>query len=431
MYSLWLSWKHLVHKPAQLTLNLVLIALSTGLIAAVLLFSRMLTNRLDRNLAGVDMVIGAKGSPLQLVLAGMYHIDVPTGNISLEEAQAFLRPGHPLIATAVPLSLGDSHKGYRIVGTDARFLDLYQLGLADGKPFENPMEVVAGSRVARLLGLKIGSTFQSTHGLDHNEDLIHEESQPFVVTGILEPSGTVADQLLLTPTESVWMVHSDHGHSHSDTESMTPDGEDHVHGPDCGHDHPAHEEHADERTVDREITSVLIRFKVRNHLTLNMPRSINENTNLQAASPAIELNRLYGLMGTGVSMLRWLAIVIMIAAGLSIFVSLYGSLKERRYELALLRVMGSSPAYLFRLILTEGLLLAFIGAVLGIVLAHAGISLAGHYLEQEWRYAFPADLFLVQELWLMGIVVVFGVLAALLPAWQARKVDIAQTLTEG
>lgn len=435
MHSWWLSWKHLVHKPATLTLNLVLLALSTGLIAAVLLFNHMLTERLDRNLAGVDMVIGAKGSPLQLILAGMYHIDVPTGNISLQEAGNFLREDHPLIAVAVPLSLGDSHKGYRIVGTDQRFLELYALRVAEGDTFQEPMEVLAGAHVAKVLGLKIGDTFQSVHGLDDNDDLLHEDSHPFRVVGILEPSGSVADQLLLCSTASVWMVHDDHDHDHDHADNEDHDhdhGHDHDHDHDhsqCGHEHSHDHEMDQEEQADREITSVLVRFKVRNHLTLNLPRNINENTGMQAAAPAIELNRLYSLLGSGEAMLRALALVIMIVAGLSIFVSLYSSLRSRRYELALMRAMGSSPGGLFRLILQEGLFLSLLGGLLGLAAAHVGVWLAGRVLEREWNYAFDTWIFLPEEGWLLLAVLLFGLVASLIPAWQARKVDIADTLT--
>ena len=404
MYSLWLSWKHLVHKPSQLVLNLVLLALSTGLIAGVLLFDKMITDRLDRNLAGIDLVIGAKGSPMQLILSGMYHLDTPTGNIPLSAAAPFMRPGHPLIAQAVPLSLGDSYQGYRIVGTDTSFLSLYGLTVGEGQAAMQPMDVLAGASAARALGLAVGQTFQSVHGLDDNPDLTHEDSHPFRVVGILAPSGTVADQLLLTPLESVWMVH-DHGHG--DEPSAESDEQDH-----------------------REITSLLIRYKVRNHLTLNLPRNINENTDLMAASPAMEMNRLYALMGAGTDLLGILAWIILGVSGLSIFVSLYSSLQARRYELALMRVMGSTPGGLFRLIIQEGFLLALTGGALGIGLAHVGVWLSGRFLEEAWHYSFDAGVFLPAEGWLFLGVMVFGVLAALIPAWQARKVDIGATLVD-
>lgn len=447
MHNLWLAWKHLAHRPATLVLNLALLALSTGLIAAVLLFNRMLTDRLDRNLAGIDMVIGAKGSPLQLILAGMYHIDVPTGNIPLSAAAPFLNKRHPLIAQAVPLSLGDSYKGYRIVGTDTSFLSLYALQMAEGRVFEQPLDVVAGATAAKRLGLKVGDTFRSIHGLDDNPDLEHGDSEPFRVSGILAPSGTVADQLLLCPTEGVWAVHGDHDHGTAEATAGDPDQAvhdhgDHDHGDHAGHDHADHDhsepatgESAAEETAmpedDREITSLLVRFKMRNHLTLNMPRSINENTDLQAASPAIELNRLYDMLGAGAALLRALAWIILGVSGLSIFVSLYNAMKARRYELALMRVMGSSPGNLFRLVVLEGFLTALLGAVLGLLLAHGGIALAGQVLEQEWRHGFDPWVFLPEEGIVFAGTLLFGMLAALIPALQARRVDIGRTLTEG
>lgn len=400
MYSLWLSWKHLVHKPAQLTLNLVLLALSTGLIAGVLIFNQMVTDRLDKNLAGIDLVLGAKGSPLQLILAGMYHVDVPTGNIPLQSVKPFMRQGHPLIDRAVPLSLGDSYQGYRVVGTDSSFISLYDLTIEQGKMAVAPMDILAGASVAKALSLTVGKPFQSVHGLDDNDDLIHDDAPAFRVVGILAPSGTVADQLLLTPLESVWMVHDHNGHNHE-------------------------EGHVDE---EKEITTVLIQYKVRNHLTLNLPRNINENTDMMAASPAMEMNRLYLLMGAGTDMLHILAWIILFVSGLSIFVSLYSSLQARRYELALMRVMGSSPGGLFRLIIQEGFLLALAGGLLGLILAHFGIWAAGNFLEDEWHYAFDAWIFLPEEGWLFLGVLAFGILAALVPAWQSRKVDIASTL---
>lgn len=185
-----------------------------------------------------------------------------------------------------------------------------------------------------------------------------------------------------------------------------------------------------EEDPERQITQVLVRFKVRNHLTLNMPRQINENTSLQAANPAMELNRLYSMLGAGTALLRNLAWIILLVSGGSIFVSLYNSLQARRYELALMRVMGSRPGGLFRLIILEGLVLAGIGGLLGLGLAHAGIAVAGEVLSQEWRHSFDPWVFLPEEGWLFAGVLVFGLLSALIPAIQASRVDIGKTLQQ-
>ncbi len=416
-----LSWKNLINKPLSLLLSLVLFSLGVGLVSLLLLVTRQLEDKFEKNLAGIDLVIGAKGSPLQLILSGMYHIDAPTGNIPISEVRPFLNPRHPLIQRAVPLSLGDSYRNYRIVGTTPAFFDLYQAAIAEGRSFENVMEAVAGAEAARSLGLNIGDTFHSSHGLAEDEDMEHQEST-FTLCGILKPTGSVADQLLLTPAQSIWAVH-DHGSVFDEAETES------------------HEDHEDHETIDisrpltdypdKDITSLLIQFKGRNIQTLNMQRSINENTDLQAATPAIEITRLYTLMGLGADALRWLAFVIIAVSGLSIFISLYSSLKDRRYELALMRTMGASPFTLFTLIILEGLFLAIMGYLIGMLLSHGGMHLLAGFMKDAYRYTFTGTQFLKEEGFLLLGALAVGFLASVIPAFQASHTDIHETLAEG
>lgn len=419
-----LSWKNLINKPLSLLLSLVLFSLGVGLVSLLLLVTRQLEDKFEKNLAGIDLVIGAKGSPLQLILSGMYHIDAPTGNIPISEVRPFLNPRHPLIQRAVPLSLGDSYRNYRIVGTTPAFFDLYQAAIAEGRSFENVMEAVAGAEAARSLGLNIGDTFHSSHGLAEDEDMEHQEST-FTLCGILKPTGSVADQLLLTPAQSIWAVH-DHGSVFDEAETES---------------HEDHEDHEDHETIDisrpltdypdKDITSLLIQFKGRNIQTLNMQRSINENTDLQAATPAIEITRLYTLMGLGADALRWLAFVIIAVSGLSIFISLYSSLKDRRYELALMRTMGASPFTLFTLIILEGLFLAIMGYLIGMLLSHGGMHLLAGFMKDAYRYTFTGTQFLKEEGFLLLGALAVGFLASVIPAFQASHTDIHETLAEG
>jgi putative ABC transport system permease protein len=484
MNLLRLSWKNLTHQPWSTGLSLVLAALGAGLISLLLQLNHQLDQQFQRNLAGIDLVVGAKGSPLQLILSGMYHIDAPTGNIPIAESKAFLNPRHPLIKKAVPLSLGDSHRGHRIVGTTYDFLDLYEAEIAQGKRWEAPLEVVAGAAVADKLGLRLGDTFKSSHGLIEDEDLVHADADAFRVVGILKPTGSVADQLLLTSNESLWVVHEHHADHTEASAPVAPgtqtaaaegasDGaaDEHAHGNEHGHaDEHAHEhgdenihadehahEHGDEHAhtdehahehasqtyaqlyppgkplmeyTDKDITLILVQFKGRNAQTLNFPRNINENTNLQAAVPAIEISRLYATMGAGEQTLRWLAAVIIIVSILSIFISLYANLDNRRYELALMRVMGASRSRLFSLLLLEGSLLAFIGSLLGLLLSHGGLSVVADYFSDAYRYDFQAWALLPAELQLLGGALLLGVLASLVPALRASRTDIHKTLAE-
>mgnify|MGYP000229162603 CR=1 FL=1 len=452
MNILNLSWKNLTNKPLNMMLSLVLFGLGVGLISLLLVLNDQVQEKFDNNLAGIDLVIGAKGSPLQLILSSMYHIDAPTGNISIEQATPFLRDGHPLIETAVPLSLGDSHRGFRVVGTQPNILSLYEAEVAKGRMWEQTMEVVAGAAVADELGLKVGDTFKSSHGFDQNEDLIHEDAAPFIIVGILAPSGSVLDQLLLTRFSSPWAVHEHGGEEHTDSaegddghshEGEHEHDEAHAHEgeQEHSHDHAAHPHQAEAQTdpypgellsySDQEITSILVTFKGHNYQALNMQRAINENTEMQAATPAIEINRLYALMGTGTKALRWLAIVIVAVSGLSIFISLYNSLKERRYELALMRVMGASRGKLLGLIVLEGLLLAVLGYLLGMILSHGSMYLLADQMKEAYQYTFSWANFLVEEAYLFGGALLIGLVAAIIPAIQASNTDISDTLGEG
>ena len=449
MNLLQLSWKNIINNRLSTALSLILFALGVGLISLLLTLNKQVQEKFDNNLAGIDLVIGAKGSPLQLILCNMYHIDNPTGNISIKEAKPFMKPGHPLIETAIPISVGDSHKGYRIVGTMPEILGLYKGEISQGKIWEHPMEVTVGATVAAQLQLKLGDEFKSSHGLIEDPNLVHDDAHSLRVVGVLKPSGSVLDQLILTSTASVWNVHdhgteASHDHDGDGEEDHAPeDHDDHDHaGHDhSGHDHTGHDHDHDADAAmeipplwemeDKEITALLIQFKGRSFQTLNLARNINDNTDMQAAVPAIEINRLYSMMGVGMDALEWLARIIVFVSGLSIFIALFQSLRERKYELALMRVMGATPGKLFVLIILEGLLLAVLGYILGILLSHLSMGILGDYMSDEYKYSFQAWSFLKEEGYLLLGALVIGFVAAVIPAIQARNTDISETLSKG
>ena len=181
---------------------------------------------------------------------------------------------------------------------------------------------------------------------------------------------------------------------------------------------------------DQSITSLLIQFKGRNIQALNMARNINENTNFQAATPAIEINRLYTLLGVGEEALKALAMLIIFVSGLSIFISLFSSLRERKYELAVMRTLGARPGFLFQLIVFEGIVIAVLGFLCGIALSHGSMILLADFLEKSYRYDFSAAIFLKEEIYLFGGSLIIGIIAAIIPAFQASKTDIHATLAD-
>ena len=203
MSTLTLVWSYLRARPLSTALNIILLSLGTAIITVLLLFTRQMNDKMEQQARGIDLVVGAKGSPLQLILCNIFHIDFPTGNISLREADRLARSR--LVKQAIPMALGDSYSGFRIVGTTRAYPELYNSQLASGEWWNKPMEVTLGSRVASLLNLKEGDTFLSAHGLVEGGHQ-HEEKF-FRVAGVMQLSNTPLDNLILTGVETIWEVH--------------------------------------------------------------------------------------------------------------------------------------------------------------------------------------------------------------------------------
>lgn len=445
MKLFYLAFRNMVSKPLNLLMSLMLLLLSISLVTFAMQLSQQLEGKLSKNIAPFDMVVGAKGSPLQLVLSSVLHVDAPTGNIPLKEAKTLQK--HPYVETAIPVSYGDNYKGYRILGTEVSYLEHYNAELQEGELNNATFEVVVGSDAAKKLDLKVGDSFVSSHGLADSDIEEHDE-HPFTVKGILKSTGTVVDQLLITNLESIWDAH-DHGHEdeeHEGEESHDEDKDDHG---DHDHDHEEHnhehddddhdhedkehqkeeEEHDHEHDEDKEITSLLIKFK--NPIAMvQLPRHINENTSMQAALPGYEINRLMGLLGSGVKTINGIAIAILLVSGLSIFISLLKTIQERKQELALLRTYGLSTGQLLGLALLEGLFLAFIGFVLGWLLGRLGIWGASQYMQSSYGYSLQINGPQTFELFLLMLILALAIVASLLASISIFKLNVAKTLSD-
>jgi putative ABC transport system permease protein len=443
-----LSWKNLRAKPLDTALCLLLFALGTGLISLMLLASSQVRQRLERNLDGVDLVVGAKGSRLQMVLSSVYHIDRPTGNMPLADAQNLSRIKSgmvKLVQKVIPQALGDNYKNYRIVGTTPDYPTLYGAELERGEWWKNDMEATIGADVALRTGLQIGSFFKGSHGIDAETDStgaptdssLHKEI-PYVVTGIMQYSGTVMDQLVLTNVSSVWNIH---GHAEPADSAVVDSAAAHAH-------HHAHtwEDLMKVPAEGRELTTCLITYPITKRLdpetgdTLREPSTMADfiltskilpdfYQNLGHANPTRETVYLLENIGLGLNILYWLAAVFVLVSGLSVFISLYNSLKERRYEIALMRVMGASAGKIFFLVVLEGMLLSCLGCLLGLLLSHGGMAVLSATLQNNYRYRFEGfGYFLPEELYLVVGALFVGFLASLLPAFQAYRTRISTTL---
>lgn len=397
-----ISWKSLWSKPLSSALNILLVAFGTGILTILLLASAQISEKLDNNSRDIDLVVGAKGSPLQLVLSSIYYIDFPTGNIPMKAAMELAR--NPLVKKAVPLALGDNYKGIRIVGTDSNFVSVYNLKVKAGKLWQKDFEATIGAAVAAAEHLKIGDTFNGAHGLTSSSDV--HDAHPYKVAGILEPQGNVVDNLILTNISSVWAMHDEH--------------ED--------HDHAQGEAHAHDDDDQRELTSLLIQYRSPMSVAI-FPRMVNESTNMQAASPAQESTRLFSLIGVGVDTLQWFAVLIMLIAAISVFVNLYNSLKERSYDLAIMRTLGASRGKLFLIVITEGIVLTLAGTIIGIVLGHMALQFIGSYQDSS-QARLTGMVLLSDEIYLFVAGLSIGIFAAIIPAIQAYKANISKILSK-
>lgn len=416
MNLILLSWNYIRSKPLNTVLNVMLLSLGLAIILVIMLISYQLQDRITRNAKGVNLVVGAKGSPLQLILCNVYHIDFPTGNIPLKSAIGLSR--NSLIKKSIPLALGDSYKGVRLVGSTPDYVNLYEAKVGSGEIWDEKLEAVLGFQAAQQLQLKIGDEFQSEHGMSSG-GMEHDGEQPFKVVGILEPSETVLDNLILTSIESIWEMHShekeDHDHHHESDSMVT----------ELGITFPL--EHLEEK----EITAMIIQYAGPMG-AVQLPRLINKNTNMQAASPAFETARLFTLIGVGVEVVNGFAYLIMLIATLSIFIALYNSLKERKYDLAIMRSMGASRKLLFVHITLEGLIITFFGGLAGILVSHSAVEIIGKFVLSSGSQAgVTGFVFLNDELIVIAISFVVGIIASIIPAINAYKTDISKVLAEG
>ena len=398
MKTLAFAWRYLWARPLGAALNVLLLGLGLASITFLLLVSHQLSQAFERDLTGIDVVVGAKGSPMQLILSGVLHVDVPPpGNVPLQAVQALAK--NPLVAQLIPISLGDSFQGFRIVGSSHDYPALYAATLAQGRLWDAPMQVVLGATTAAKLGASLGQSFKGSHGRGGGGH-VHGDSA-YTVVGILAPSGSVLDRLILTDTASVWQTHED---------STTLDAE-------------------DRRVMEeeREVTMALVRYTTP-LAAVSFPRFVNTRTEMQAAAPAVEITRMLSLLGLGSDVLRAFAGVLLLTAGLSVFIALWGAVRERRGDLALLRMLGAPPSKVAALLLCEALWLGLLASVLGLLLGQGFAAALGWFLQLDnslliGGMVWPSALAAVPVL---ALGVSLG--AALLPALGAYRASVLELL---
>lgn len=443
--SLWqIAWSYLWSRKLTTVLTIFSVALAVGLISAILTIRDETRKRFEEEQAAFDVVVGpgaGAGSPLQLVLNAIYYLDNPTGLLSYDDYLAV--KNHENVKNAYPVALGDSYRQHRIVGTERALFDYDWASIRgevrspfvidEGRFFAAPMEAVIGAQAARATGLEIGAVFVGSHGsrdMTGISTAMHDE-HPFEVVGILKPSGTSNDRAIFVDIQSVWDMHPEYEDDEDDEGEHPIEEHDDLHAEHddahAGHDHEAddHEDHVKPLGVSAvlvDLESPTQRFQF-----VGWAR---DEMKITAAIPYNQILLLYErVLAPAAIILIAVGYVVVVISALSIMIGLYLSIIQRKRDLAIMRALGAAASEIFGAVIIEAFLVTVMGIAAGWVLGK-GVALGlGVYLSRNYGLGVHGFGTSPEEWGFFGVVGVVGLLAGVVPAWQAYRTDVARDLT--
>lgn len=410
-----LAWASLLNRRTTAVLTVLAIAASVALLLGVEKVRTEARASFASTISGTDLIVGARSGTTQLLLYSVFRIGNATNNISWRSYQRIA--GDRNVAWTIPLSLGDSHRGYRVVGTNGSFFRHYRYGrkqalrFAAGGPFEDLFDAVIGAEVAEELGYSQGDPMVVAHGLGA-EGFTQHKDKPFRVAGILARTGTPVDRAVHVSLEAIEAIHVDW------------QGGARVPGMEVGAERV--------RQMDlrpKQVTAVLIGLKSR-FATFALQRKINEERRepLLAILPGVALQELWDLMGTAETALGVISVMVVTTGLLAMLIMLLAGLEARRREMAILRSVGARPGHVFALLVAEALLLTLAGALLGLGILYLGLVIAQPIVSAEFGLYLTIAPPGARDLALLGLVVGGGLAAGVIPAWRASRQSLADGL---
>ena len=411
-----LAAKSAWNRRLTLGMTLVAVTLSVTMLLGVERIRHDAREGFAHSVSGTDLIVGARTSPVQLMLYAVFRIGEATNNMRW---QSYLDlEAHPAVAWAVPLSLGDSHHGFPVLGTNASYFEHFRYGddralaFKKGQPFKGVFDAVLGADVADQLGYRLGDHIVLTHGLGGIGGIEHAD-KPFVVTGILAPTGTPVDRTVHVSLEAITAIHLDWQGG----------------APLPGFSIPQQFVQKFDLTP-KDITAVLVGLKSRIGV-FKMQRYVADYSGepLLAVLPGVALSQLWQVMGTVEQALLAVSAMV-VAVGLAGLVAVVlAGLNERRRELAILRSVGARPLDVFVLLTLEGLFITLLGCLLGVALLAALSAAVGPLVQARYGIEVVSRFLSIEELRLLAAVVAVGLLASLVPGWRAYKLSLADGLT--
>ncbi|MEZ8140973.1 peptide ABC transporter permease [Enterovibrio norvegicus FF-33] len=410
-----LAIQSLTNRKATAFLTILTVAISVALLLGVERVRTQAKESFANTISGTDLIVGARSGQVNLLLYSVFRIGNATNNIGWDSVEEIQR--HPSVAWSIPISLGDSHRGFRVVGTTGDYFTHYKYGnkqpltFTQGLPFNGLFDTVIGAEVAEKLEYKLGDDIVIAHGLADRKFSRHD-NLPFTITGILAPTGTPVDRSVHVSLPAIEAIHIGWESGARMGVGVSAEGID----PD--------------KLQPEQITALLVGLKSKIQ-TFALLRTINEYKRepLTAIMPGIALHELWGLMSVAEQALLVVSGFVVVAGLLGMLSSLLTSLNERRREMAILRAMGARPAHIFALLISEAVCLTLLGIMLGIASVFAVITIAAPFVLSQYGLQLSATLLNSREWMLMGIVLVAGLLVGVLPALRAYRQSLSDGMT--
>ncbi|MGI2936772.1 ABC transporter permease [Vibrio diabolicus] len=410
-----LAWKSLINRKATAILTIMTVAISVILLLGVERIRTQAKDSFANTISGTDLIIGGRSGQVNLLLYSVFRIGNATNNIDWKSYQEFAN--HRAVDWAIPISLGDSHKGFRVMGTNHSYFEHYKFGskqsltFSEGRKFNGLFETVLGSDVAKQLGYHVGSEIIIAHGIS-DVGFSRHDNLPFKVVGILAPTGTPVDKTVHVSLEAIEAIHV--GWESGARLGPTPKAQD----------------LKNRDFQPKQITAMLVGLKSRIQ-TFTLQRQINTYPKepLSAIMPGVALHELWGMMSVAEQALMAVSGFVVIAGLLGMLSSLLTSLQERRREMAILRAMGARPRHVFSLLISEASLLTAAGIVTGVAGLYAILAIVQPIIQQHYGIHLTLSLLSPYEWMLLGFVQCAGIVIGFIPAFRAYRQSLSDGMT--